>query len=111
MTAGTTGIFHRVNLLRHLPHEAVLPGASIVGSPSEGRSPGSIRKGPGLVFQIALFLTNGGFFGLFVREYAVSVIGKCAKFRENGCKFNFILSLRARMRKMNVGVSNVRRQV
>jgi hypothetical protein len=67
--------------------------------PSEQRSPGSIEKGPELIFQIGLILANGGYFGFFNRECVVSGIGKCAEFRENGCKFNFISSLRARDEK------------
>ncbi|PKL58084.1 MAG: hypothetical protein CVV34_04160, partial [Methanomicrobiales archaeon HGW-Methanomicrobiales-5] len=73
------------------PVDSSYPGYSPVpGSPSEQRSPVSIEKGPGPVFQIGLLLANRGYFGLFHTGSFVCGIGKCAEFGETGCKFNFI---------------------
>jgi hypothetical protein len=73
-----------------------------------GDPPGVSQGGQVWCFQIWLLLANGGHFRRFKREGIFSGIGNCAEFVENGCKFNFISSICAPIRKNNVGEPNVR---
>ena len=70
--------------------------------------PGENRKGTVTRSSIRAPFGNWGLFRTIQFRHITFMIEKSAEFRENRCKFNFISSLRARIRKIYVERSKVR---